>query len=203
MNKTGRMIVGVFAAVFAIVLFVLAMKTFDKDIDAVYEMEAEYEVYGGDAYTGIQNAAVDSANASATAARRIGMLLNAVTYIGGSLLLMGSFAFIVVALSFLAKHEDEENLKENKPYQPMYGNAAQKMASNQTTPASADSWKCTCGKVNPKYIVTCSCGKSAREVREQKNTQHSKCPRCGKEVCVSAGAKSGHCVDCVITFAIE
>ena len=35
--------------------------------------------------------------------------------------------------------------------------------------ASTDDWRCTCGKTNPKYVSTCSCGKSAREVREMKN----------------------------------
>lgn len=32
-----------------------------------------------------------------------------------------------------------------------------------------DGWTCTCGQVNPKYMSTCPCGKSAREVREMKN----------------------------------
>ena len=90
-------------------------------------------------------------------------------------------------------------------YKPMYGDAAQKLSAQHRAPATApaDGWKCTCGKTNPKYVSTCSCGKSAREVREQKNTQRSNCPRCGKEVCISAGAKSGYCEDCEIAFAIE
>ena len=27
-------------------------------------------------------------------------------------------------------------------------------------------WTCTCGKVNPAYMSSCSCGKTAREIRE-------------------------------------
>ena len=55
--------------------------------------------------------------------------------------------------------EMSQREKEKKEYRPMY----------QSSPsAPADGWKCTCGKVNPKYMSTCSCGKSAREVRENK-----------------------------------
>lgn len=38
-----------------------------------------------------------------------------------------------------------------------------------TVQAESDGWTCTCGKVNPQYMSTCSCGKSAREVRERKS----------------------------------
>lgn len=50
--------VGSLAAIFAIVMLILAINTFNSRVGG----SEEYESYGGDAYTGIQNAAAQTAN---------------------------------------------------------------------------------------------------------------------------------------------
>lgn len=63
-----------------------------------------------------------------------------------SYLLLTGFGILV------EQAETNQDEKTKKAYQPMYGNAAQKTAP-------ADGWKCTsCGRTNPNYQTTCSCG---------------------------------------------
>ena len=47
-----------------------------------------------------------------------------------------------------------------------------KTAPSKTADTSGPAeWTCTCGKVNPPYMSSCSCGKTAREIREMNKTQ--------------------------------
>ena len=49
--------------------------------------------------------------------------------------------------------------------------AETKLQTAPQGPAINGQWKCTCGKVNPPYMSSCSCGKTAREIREMNKTQ--------------------------------
>ena len=47
-----------------------------------------------------------------------------------------------------------------------------KTAPSKTAATSGPAaWTCTCGKVNPPYMSSCSCGKTAREIREMNKPQ--------------------------------
>ena len=35
-------------------------------------------------------------------------------------------------------------------------------------------WKCTCGRVNPSYTGTCSCGKKKRDIEEEQHLEQLK-----------------------------
>lgn len=67
-----------------------------------------------------------------------------------------SAAFLVVTSysypGFSAEKNSTPSYRSAEPPQPMYSQA-QKAPS-----VSADSWTCTCGRVNPSYQTTCSCG---------------------------------------------
>ena len=146
MAKLGRSVVGFLALVFAIILLVLSIDVFDMSIDPTYDGYTEHEIYGGDADTGIQNAAADTANAAATSARRMGELNNTVVYIGGGLLLGASFAFFVAsAWMFVGCKVDtaivnrqEENIASNanRGQEEMYS------FSNTTFTEKTSFWQC-------------------------------------------------------------
>lgn len=187
MNKTGRLVVGALALIFAIVLFVLSLNAFDKDTDQYYGVDAEYEVYGGDAYTGIQNAAVDTAKAAATTARRVNGLNNTVAYIGGGLLLAASFCFLLVSAWALLGGIGGDSKKSAPTYIPVRPQAATQPPPQKLTPPAVENavnkpadtqaaednsfWICsTCKTKNLKTRDTCwSCGKSNSVDAEIKN----------------------------------
>ena len=95
MNKKR---IGIFAFVFAVVLFILSVVMFMNDAGS----SPVNETYGGDAYTGIQNAA-------AATARNVRWLNEAVCFGFGSVLLAMSFAFFLVALHFWSARAAVEN----------------------------------------------------------------------------------------------
>lgn len=199
MKNLYRSIAASLCLIFAVVLLVLSINTFDLKVDVSYE----FEQYGGDAYTGIQNAA-------AATAVRTSRVNNTIAYVGGSVLLMGAFAFFAASVWMGARgvEDSQASRKDSTEHQyrqqtlgatipanykrcPKCGN---RVGMNDkhcgscgcdlkgaTTQTNTDSWTCTCGKVNPKYLVTCSCGKSAREVREMSKATHRwLCDGCGK-----------------------
>lgn len=72
------------------------------------------------------------------------------------------------------KSEDKPFAGNNKPASaPKNSNSTQKKAFQNASTANAGSWACTCGKVNPKYMSSCTCGVSRKEIMA-KNTKTEK-----------------------------
>ena len=67
-----KKILAIISLIFAVILLILAFTAFDCSMDLYYPNES----YGGDAYTGIQNA-------TAATARRVATLNNTVALVGG------------------------------------------------------------------------------------------------------------------------
>lgn len=44
------------------------------------------------------------------------------------------------------------------PHAPLPANNFENREKNNKTILSTDNWKCTCGKDNPSYVTTCTCG---------------------------------------------
>ena len=164
MKKT----IAVLALVFAIITSILSLAVFVSD-EGRY---TSHETYGGDAYTGIQNAAADTAVNI--------MLLNEVVHVGfGGILLVGAFAFFLVSVRYfqLAK-EEIASVQSKQVAAPTVSsrfctvcgasisanvNHCTNCGTAVTTPqhfaSVPDGWKCTsCSRMNPQYQTTCSCG---------------------------------------------
>ena len=95
-----RKAMAILSMIFAVVLLVLSLVTFADKSPSGYDIYVVDKQYGGDAYTGIQNAAADTARAAAATAERVGGLNNTLANIGGGVLLAASFAFFLVSLNF-------------------------------------------------------------------------------------------------------
>lgn len=180
MNRTK--IVACAALIFAVVLLVFAFVAFDCEVSVYYPDEA----YGGDAYTGIQNA-------TAATARRVATLNNTVALVGGGLLLAASFGMFCFAFYLFQKEEpvlphelprvDERPrcvqcgsilLSKNAKYCGVCGT----QVKDAPKPV-ADGWACTCGKVNPPYQTTCACG--VKKPHETPVASHKwLCSSCGQ-----------------------
>lgn len=63
---------------------------------------------------------------------------------------------------------------EKQERKPMYPNAVPVAPVAPVAPTAKPgegSWRCTCGKVNPKYVATCSCGMSKWESERKSGQQ--------------------------------
>lgn len=176
----------VVSLIFAVILLVFAFVAFDCEVSVYYPDEA----YGGDAYTGIQNA-------TAATARRVATLNNTVALVGGGLLMAASFGMFCFSFYQFGKnapatsqesgksfpHVEERPrcvqcgsilLSKNAKYCGVCG-----MQVKETPKPVADGWVCTCGKVNPPYQTTCACG--VKKPRETPATPHKwVCSSCGQ-----------------------
>ena len=169
-----KKLIAVLALVFAIVTGILSVIMFDSSAIGY----TAHEAYGGDAYTGIQNAAADTANS----VRR----LNDDICVGfGSILLVATFAFALVSARYfyLAKEKTAAvpapapapryqvaPVQEMRPCESCgtMVRANEKYCTNcghvvsggaHRTAQASDGWKCpSCSRTNPNYQTTCSCG---------------------------------------------
>lgn len=72
--------------------------------------------------------------------------------------------------------KDLDREPKEEPYQPIYGTGTTPYAAPQPTPVGG--WKCSCGRVNPSYLTTCSCG--VRKPQVMPNAEHKwLCDGCG------------------------
>lgn len=187
--------IAILSMIFAVALMALSIIAFTKTSSSYYGIYVPHEKYGGDAYTGIQNAAADTARAAAETAERVGELNNTVSTIGGGILMSMSFAFFLASLYFF-RPEGGDLMAPNRaaPITAAPSQQPKRVASPMAPPTSADGWKCTCGNMNPPIYVTCpSCGKSAREIREQIRTEKEIAARSLAEDRIVA---AGVCPDC-------
>lgn len=49
--------------------------------------------------------------------------------------------------------------------------------TNSLKSNDSDTWKCTCGNINPIYLTTCSCGTKKEDIKSDWDKQLSKTPR--------------------------
>lgn len=189
-----KKLIAVLALVFAIVTGILSVIMFDSSAIGY----TAHEVYGGDAYTGIQNAAADTANS----VRR----LNDDICVGfGSILLVATFAFALVSARYFYLAKEETAVVsaptpapaaryQSAPVQDMRPcescgtmiRADEKYCTNcghvVDSAEKSDSptkmhWTCTCGMKNTKFTSICiSCGKP------RPGDGYQKCPSCGAMV---------------------
>lgn len=85
---------------------------------------------------------------------------------------------------------------------PLVITSVQSVAPNMRTgPVGNDEWRCSCGRVNKKYVTTCACGKNrsgstaqlAKETAPVMETNDkATCPKCGN----AYGKDSKFCTGC-------
>lgn len=156
-------LVGVLSIILAIVCFCQSVGSYEGS-----------KSYGGDAYTGIQNA-------SAQAANNIKNLAAVTRFSGGSILFVSGLFSIAF---FGMKIAEDNDIKINTDFlkKIIPANAAQsenapdqmpvaqpepiqeenlETAQEKNTVSSQNEWKCPkCGKTNSNYIGTCGCGET-------------------------------------------
>ena len=96
--------------------FVFAIICFAIDTDKMYgTSHMPYEMYGGDAYTGIQHATASTSNNTYRVGENISNLAKCVTIIGGFIFIISGLTFAslgtikLVALKPLTKNREKDN----------------------------------------------------------------------------------------------
>ena len=133
--------------------------------------------YGGDAYTGIQNAAAQTANNV--------KYTNEILKFGfGSVLLTAGIVIVSCGIYCLSDtHEGNEQKLTPFPLTPFPESQESELQKN------ADSWKCYCGETVPKNQEECpACGRTRAESESIKKSSSQstnkkvwKCSKCGRE----------------------
>ena len=113
--------------------------------------------YGGDAYTGIQNAAAQTA-------RNLVNLTEAIAFAGGSILLIGGLALIGAGIATLP--EEEYGPVTYAPQSQETPPPAPRPHDGRSHESAVATWTCTCGRTNPDYQQTCSCGVTKQQTRQ-------------------------------------
>ena len=165
--------IAIVSVVFAAVTLVLAIVLFNSSVGR-YELA---ETYGGDAYTGIQNAAAQTANnVQAT---------NEILVIGfGGILLVAAFAFTLISIHFFHKAALQSParypsapapVKQPTPAYPPAPTRAAEPQKNDTF-----YWVCDCGMKNSSTQSVC---RGCQKTRASKvgNPDYGKC-LCGAQV---------------------
>ncbi len=125
-----------------------------------------------------------------------GVTLGIVVIVGGSLLswLFSFFFYGFGEMIDRITSIDNKliNINSDKMVQHLF------KTMNETQIPDPNEWKCSCGKTNPLYVGTCSCGKDKDGVIAMvpKSTVRTvKCPNCGAEenkshtMCYKCGTK--------------
>lgn len=189
--------IGVFFIVVGILSAILGLSAFGMDTGNY----AGNQAYGGDAYTGIQNAAAQTA-------RNIQTLTEAVVFGFGAVLLVGGLALAGYGLQNVLDNPapaTSQTAYPSAPQQTPYNpTSAPQQTSYNPTPATQPSyhqaaapspamsgyvgqWSCTCGRTNPDYMQQCSCGVTKAAAKADampsnagRTTNGWRC-RCGRE----------------------
>ncbi|MBQ6895542.1 MAG: hypothetical protein IJN40_08655 [Clostridia bacterium] len=166
-----------------IICIIFSFAAFSGDAAISSGTYTNHSVYGGDAYTGIQNAAADTANNVAKLGSGIEALHSKVSQIGGFLLLiLGALITLNYSKQLLEINEAEEEnsytpdnetspkccavcghtISEGADFCANCGNKVSSVPLEKTP--NDNEWKCSkCGLVNPGYTDTCSCGNPKQE----------------------------------------
>ncbi len=183
-----NVIVGIVIIILAGIVFVYptGIKTAKvKDIDRYVSNYPSTEAnlaYGGDAYTGIQNAGAQTANnvysvyeaiegesknleiIAKTQAENMEAMINAIKLFVSFILLAVGLITIGNGVAFAEGDTRYVTETASTDRKPMYPNANDAKMFNTT-------WECTCGVRNPNYVTTCECGVSKRDAESAKG-QH-------------------------------
>ncbi len=166
-----------------IICIIFSFAAFSGDAAISSGTYTNHSVYGGDAYTGIQNAAADTANNVVKLGSGIEALYDKISQVGGFILLIAGALIILNYSKQLAEiNEAEEEYiyipdTQNNPKccdvcghtvsdgADFCANCGNKVYSAPVEKTPNDNeWKCSkCGTVNPNYTGTCSCGNSRQE----------------------------------------
>lgn len=195
--------VSIFAAV---IMFIFAFVLFDSSIG---ETPINRE-YGGDAYTGIQNA-------TAATARNV-VYTNKLMRRGfGAISLIAGFAFLIVSICFFDKAKKDTASAVPKTVNPTYPPAAsQSMAPPKPIVPQAsiprkdprafsteDYWVCkACSTKNQKDRTVCWCCDSVKDEDEDEDWMDVDCPHCGEKLSFLKGTTLGLCPNCDHPFNI-
>ena len=176
--------------------------TFSSEISSSYTGSWEESLaYGGDAYTGIQNAAAQTANN--------------VTYVGDILAEGFSYLFLLAGFILLAcglyqvirkdtpvrvvdtnvapaavpgvayaapvapvapngayaPYSAAPYTAPNGAFMPQQAPVAPRAPYVSAAPKTPGSWNCTCGRVHPPYTTSCTCGVSKRDALKAQQEQ--------------------------------
>lgn len=133
MIKKGTFSVFLMIGILSVILAIMA---FGMDSSAY----VNWKTYGGDAYTGIQNAAAATAN-------NISDLIDVISFCGGSILLVGGLAIIAAAFKML-----EETPKKECDDKTDSSLSENERISNYVCPK--------CGKTIVRGQAQCECGQT-------------------------------------------
>ena len=109
----------------------------------------------------------------------IGVVISILVMWLGTLPFYGFAEIVDTAVTNRLNSDGEANIvSESKPKKTLssYFAGYKEETKPQTAPqgpAINGQWKCTCGKVNPPYMSSCTCGKTAREIREMNKNQNN------------------------------
>lgn len=158
--------------------------------------------YGGDAYTGIQNAAAQSAN-------NVIYTTKALAFGTGSILLIVGLSLIALSIQIIITYDDILAFKS------CYLSLVEKHSREENYFRSISNlegyWTCDCGRNNSNDTVCCACGMKKSEVLKPavstvdnsaetgkpvyENEEYIRCPKCntvqkkGRKVCFDCGLK--------------
>ena len=113
--------------------------------------------YGGDAYTGIQNAAADTANNVLKAGGIV------VAALGQALLVYSQ----IKAFEYEVNQKNHQELLDALAKVTLETSEEDKsieMDPYEISLLAKGGWKCDCGEIHGSYLSTCSCGKTKRDV---------------------------------------
>lgn len=184
-----RKAMAILSMIFAAVLLVLSLVSFASRSSSAYYIYIEDERYGGDAYTGIQNAAADTARAAAKTAQRVGVLNNTLACVGGGVLLAASFAFFLVSLNFFRPEQKGSVIAERGvtvTQQQTFHTAKLQQAVRTVAPVSEE----------PAPDAPVPSQKRHTRSEEEDIISKGICPDCGAELQLSDMDDIMTCPDC-------
>lgn len=152
-----KRIAAVMLILVGIVAIILGISAYDMSTG----QEESDERYGGDAYTGIQRAAAQTA-------RNVVKVAEAITFSAGSVLLIGGLAMIAGGVAILPQKEVQIEKEpfvtdEESDIEPIIVERQPKNIDHQPV-RTATGWRCACGKEYPVYVSSCSCGGNKSDI---------------------------------------
>lgn len=207
-----KKVISILGTITGAISVVLSFVIFDMNVGA-YEVS---HTYGGDAYTGIQNAAAQTAN-------NIIKVSEILKFGFGCVLLIGGLSLVLFSIKSLITEIQCNNAKSNGSSQPIYQNNINTPENSSTAPVSVQFWYCDkCNQKNPsslKYCANCSTQKPDKPectplshknyIQDAKNTNADNnntywkksaltdtkvliCRHCGKELFYLSTEKDSH-----------
>ena len=144
---------GVMFLLIGIVSVILGMVSFSMETGS-YELNVSY---GGDAYTGIQNA-------SAQAANNIIYLAEVTSFgFGAVLTVAGVFMMIFGIKTLSAPEQQTRQVQQETEEKPVIQEVKPAEKPVEAMPVNTPMWwQCSCGKTNHSSVKTCQCGASRK-----------------------------------------